>query len=296
MAARRGREGCRRSRAVQGGRTLDALCRRLGAEESSGAVDAPWWARNGRTARRGREVCRRSRAVQGGRTPDEPWWARNGRAARRGQEVCRRSGGAGQRSADMSRGTGTTWRTAHIAYILNILLADRQAGTNDPLRTAKSDRASAHIRCFAFAASSSRSSRRNLSLLISPVSLTSRAAQPIIQAREYRKRPKANRSAAKKRPTGKPNGRRSGKQRAAGRLRPPQGTSAGRPIRARTPMETRTPRVLPAHVQRRAAGGDGRLQPPRGAAAGRSRAPQKPQTTPTGRKTPGHTVKRSRRA
>ena len=88
------------------------------------------------------------------------------------REVCRRSGGARQRSADMNRGTGTTWRTAHIAYMLNTLLADRQAGTNDPLRTAKSDRASAHIRRFAFAAIGSRGSRRNQSLLISPISLT----------------------------------------------------------------------------------------------------------------------------
>ena len=55
---------------------------------------------------------------------------------------------------------------------------------------------------------------------------------------------------------------------AAGRLRPPRGASGGCPIRARTPTETRTPRVPPAHVQRRAAdSADGRLRPPRGASA-----------------------------
>ena len=52
-------------------------------------MDAHWRVRSGRAERRGREVCRRSRAAQGG-----------GARAR-------------------AEGAGTTWGTAHMAYILN---------------------------------------------------------------------------------------------------------------------------------------------------------------------------------
>ena len=81
---------------------------------------------------------------------------------------------------------------------------------------------------------------------------------------------------------------------ADGRLRPPRGASGGRPIRARTPTETRTPRVPPAHVQRRAAdSADGRLRPPRGASGGRPIRARTPTETRTPRVPPAHVQRRA---
>ena len=194
----------------------------------------------------------------------------------------------------MSRGTGTTWRTAHIAYMLNTLLADRQAGTNDPLRTAKSDRASAHIRCFAFAAVGSRGSRRNQSLLISPISLTRQSRPTYNTGKGALKAAKSQRIDSEKndRPASRMDGDTAGG--ADGRLRPPRGDRRGCPIRARTPTETRTPRVPPAHVQRRAAdSAAGRLRPPRGTSGGCPIRTRTPMDTRMPRMLPAHAQRRA---